>query len=119
MTDKETLEKLVYNIENLSSRIPNGHFDSVHDTMKKLKEDITELKRILMNPENGAIVKINKTAEDMTSLKKRMDDIEEQTAMLPFFENWKQGVSKALWILFSAIVGIILQILLFTKQMNL
>ena len=61
-----------------------------------------EIKEILLDPEDGIIVRVNKN----TYWRKELD-ADEFKALL----RWKQGVTHALWVLFTAILGVIIKII--------
>ena len=93
ITNKEIIDKL----ECLEARASNGQIDEIHDTVK-------EIKQILLDPEDGLIVRVNKN-----TYWRREIDSDEFKAIL----RWKQAVTHALWISYSALVGIIIKIVFF------
>lgn len=104
MTQKDLLERLLAEIASIKHHMPNGELVSMAEDMKKMKEDISDLKYTLLNPENGVIVKTNKNTEFRLENEDRVYDIDE-------LMKWKNTVSKALWIFFSALVGVIVKLL--------
>ena len=119
ITNKEILEE----IEFLKKKLPNGEFDllkkSVEDLsigQNSLKSSIRELKQQLLDPDNGVVVRVNRNSEF------RRDSEERGPLCQQSFENmedsvnnilgWKDNVSKALWILFTAVVGLIIKLVM-------
>lgn len=119
ITNKEILEE----IEFLKTKLPNGEFallkKSVEDLnggQESLKSSIRELKSQLLDPENGVVVRVNRNSEF------RKDSEERGPLCEKSFENmedgvdsllrWKEGVSKALWILFTAVVGLVIKLVI-------
>ena len=119
ITNNQILEEL----ELLKKKLPNGEFallkKSVEDMVKnheELKLDIRELKKQLLDPEDGVIVRVNRNSEF------RRDSEERGPLCQQSFENmedsvntilgWKDNVSKALWILFTAVVGLIIKLVM-------
>ena len=92
-TNKELLERL-HCIEN---RLPNGELQEIHETVKEIKE-------ILLDPEDGIIVRVNKN----TYWRKELD-ADEFKALL----RWKQGVTHAMWVVYSAVLGILVKLIFF------
>mgnify|MGYP001356507229 CR=1 FL=1 len=92
-TNKELLERL-HCIEN---RLPNGELQEIHETVKEIKE-------ILLDPEDGIIVRVNKN----TYWRKELD-ADEFKALL----RWKQSVTHAMWVVYSAVIGILLKLIFF------
>ena len=93
ITNKEICERL----ECIEQRLPNGELLEMH-------ENIKEIKAILLDPEDGLIVRVNKN-----TYWRREIDSDEFKVML----RWKQAVTHALWISYTALVGIIIKIVFF------
>ena len=92
-TNKEILQRL----DCIESRVSTGQLEELHDTVK-------EIKQILLDPEDGLIVRVNKNTYWRREL-----DADEFKALL----RWKQGVTHAMWISYSALIGIIIKIVFF------
>ena len=93
ITNKEICERL----QCIEQRLPNGELLEMH-------ENIKEIKAILLDPEDGIIVRVNKN-----TYWRREIDSDEFKALL----RWKQGVTHAMWISYTALVGIIIKIVFF------
>ena len=93
ITNKEIIEK----IECLEARYSNGQLDEIHQTVNEIKE-------ILLDPEDGLIVRVNKN----TYWRKELD-ADEFKALL----RWKQTVTHAMWISYTALTGIIVKLIFF------
>ena len=93
ITNKEIIDKL----EGLEARASNGQIDEIHETVK-------EIKQILLDPEDGLIVRVNKNTYWRREL-----DADEFKALL----RWKHGVTHAMWIGYTSIVGIIIKLIFF------
>ena len=92
-TNNELLERL----HCIESRLPNGELQEIHETVKEIKE-------ILLDPEDGIIVRVNKN----TYWRKELD-ADEFKALI----RWKQTITHAMWISYTALVGIIVKIIFF------
>ena len=117
ITNKEILEE----IEFLKKKLPNGEFallkKSVEDLsigQNSLKSSIRELKQQLLDPDNGVVVRVNRNSEFRKDSEKRgplceqsFNDMEDSVNTIL---GWKDNVSKALWILFTAVVGLIIKL---------
>ena len=77
--------------------------------MKELKEDISEMKYTLLNPDNGVIVNTNKNTEFRQTLQANQREFDKQMSKVDEIETWKQGVNRALWIIFGIIAAIIIR----------
>ena len=93
ITNKEIIEKL----DCLEARYSSGQLDEIHDTVK-------EIKQILLDPEDGLIVRVNKN-----TYWRRQEDTDEFKAIV----RWKQAMTHAMWISYSALLGIIIKIVFF------
>ena len=93
ITNKEIIEKL----DCLESRYQTGQIDEIHDTVK-------EIKQILLDPEDGLIVRVNKN-----TYWRREIDSDEFKAMV----RWKQAMTHAMWISYSVLLGIVVKLVFF------
>ena len=92
-TNKDILQRL----ESIESKLPNGELEEMHGMIKEIKE-------ILLDPEDGIIVRVNKN----TFWRKEID-ADEFKALL----RWKQSVTHAMWMIYSAVIGIIVKLIFF------
>ena len=114
VTNKEILEQ----IEELRGKLPNGQLTllkkSVEDLQldhKELRDTIRELKKQLLDPDRGVVVRVNKNSEFR---REREDSSEKLSTLFEQVNNlisWKDSISKILWILFTAIIGLVIKVL--------
>jgi tetrahydromethanopterin S-methyltransferase subunit G len=93
ITNKEIMSRL----DCIEKRLPNGELKEMHGMIKEIKE-------ILLDPEDGIIVRVNKN----TYWRKELD-ADEFKALL----RWKQSVTHAMWMIYSAVIGIIVKLIFF------
>ena len=93
ITNKEICERL----ECIEQRLPNGELKEIHENVK-------EIKQILLDPEDGIIVRVNKNTYWRREL-----DADEFKALV----RWKQAMTHAMWVLYSAVLGILVKIIFF------
>ena len=93
-TNKDILQRL----ESIESKLPNGELEEMHGMIKEIKE-------ILLDPEDGIIVRVNKN----TFWRKEID-VDEFKALI----RWKQSINSALYVVYTAVVGIILKLIFWT-----
>ena len=116
ITNKEILEE----IEFLKTKLPNGEFallkKSVEDLsggQNALKSSIRELKQQLLDPDNGVVVRVNRNSDFRKDSEKRgplcQQSFENMEDSVNNILGWKDNVSKALWILFTCIAGLIIK----------
>ena len=114
VTNKEILKQ----IEELRGKMPNGSITllkkSVEDLQldhKELRDSIRDLKKSLLDPDNGVVVRVNKNSEFR---REREDSSEKLSTLFEQVSNliqWKDSISKILWILFTAIIGLVIKVL--------
>ncbi len=118
ITNKEILEE----IEFLKTKLPNGEFallkKSVEDLsggQESLKSSIRELKQQLLDPDNGVVVRVNRNSDFRKESEQRgplcQQSFENMEDNVNSILGWKDNVSKALWILFTGIAGLIIKTL--------
>tara|TARA_R100001509_G_scaffold152068_1_gene111899 strand:+ start:1025 stop:1384 length:360 start_codon:yes stop_codon:yes gene_type:complete len=111
MTQKELLESVLSEIIHIKKHMPNGELKSMLEDVKDLKEDMSELKYTLLNPEDGVIVKTNQN----TTFRKKMEmgdkDFADKMSEVQDLSRWRDGVNKALWIIFTVLAGVVLKLL--------
>ena len=90
-TNKEIIKKL----ECVESRLTNGEIEEMHEMIKEIKE-------VLLDPEDGLIVRVNKN----TYFRKQINiqEIEE-------LKNFKKNVTTALWGIYTVVLGIIAKLM--------
>ena len=113
ITNKEILEE----IEFLKTKLPNGEFallkKSVEDLsggQEALKSSIRELKQQLLDPDGGVVVRVNRNSDFRKDSEQRgplcQQSFENMEDSVNSILGWKDNVTKALWILFTAIIGL-------------
>ena len=90
-TNKDIIEKL----QCVESRLTNGELEEMHGMIKEIKE-------VLLDPEDGIIVRVNKNTYWRKQI--NIQDIED-------LKSFKNNVTKALWVVYSAVVGIIIKLM--------
>ena len=93
-TNKDILKKL----DCVETKLMGGELEEIHQTVKEIKE-------VLLDPEDGLIVRVNKN----TFWRKEID-ADEFKALL----RWKQSVTHAMWIEYTALTGIIIKLMFWT-----
>ena len=94
ITNKEIIDKL----DCLEARVSGNELQEIHQVVNEIKE-------ILLDPEDGLIVRVNKN----TFWRKEIDADEFKLLL-----RWKQSVTHAMWIAYTALTGIILKLMFWT-----
>lgn len=116
MTQKEILENVLNELLSIKKDMPNGEFKALVEDVKDMKEDLTELKFTLLNPEDGVIVKTNQNTNFRQKLEANEKDFQASMSEIDDIKRWKDGVTKALWIIFAALAGIVIRMLVMLQQ---
>lgn len=111
MTQKELLEGVLLELKHIKTHMPNGELKIMLEDVKDLKEDISELKFMLLNPEDGLVVKTNKNTDFRLSIQSNEKDYQVKMQELDELKKWKNGVNKALWILFAGLAALLFEML--------
>jgi hypothetical protein len=112
-------EEILIAVQTIQSKLPNGELESMksmiasmQNDQKVIKEDLDYFKKRLFNPDDGVIVRINKNTDSIERFGKEIeeivDDYPKVLSRLESLESWRDGVNKALWIIYTSIIGLIL-----------
>ena len=84
-------------------------FVAVHTDGKKgySLSNWPELEAKELNPEDGIIVRVNKNTEYRMDQEDNEDYYNKMVTEFEKMKDWKDGVTKALWIVFTSLVGIV------------
>ena len=115
MTQKDLLEDVLKELKYIKGFVPNGELAQVINTVNELKGKVEELTKMLMHPETGLIVKVNENTRAMNVVEETEKDRLQHNADLREIVKWKDGVNKALWIIFSTLIAMGVKIIFFLK----
>jgi hypothetical protein len=107
MTQQQINESILAQLNVIQQKLPNGELVTMARAMEEMKEDISELKFTLLNPEAGVIVKVNKNTDRTSDHEKRISDLEDEYEHIDDLIKFKDTATKVLWTIFTALVGII------------
>ena len=99
-TNKEIIKKL----SEIEDKLPNGELEEMHEMMIEIKE-------ILLDPEDGIIVRVNKNTywrKTITEGDVSFDSIKDDVKDL---NSFKSNVTKALWVVYTTIMGVIIKLI--------
>jgi hypothetical protein len=111
---KQILDELI----KLKSNMPNGEIKHLQDSIedlrrdqKSLKEDISDIKKKLLDPETGVIVRVNENTKFRMQEEGRYEDYLEFNGDLQNLKKWQGAINKAMWIIFTAITAIAIKVI--------
>lgn len=105
-------------LEVIKGKLPNGELKVIQERIETIeyaqydmKEDLKTIRRQLLDPEDGIVVRVNKNTE-YRKLKEESDKefrkvLDEHKELMSF----KSTATRVLWILFTAIIGIVVSML--------
>ena len=112
VTNKEILEALT----EIEKRTPNGELlliknaiENLQEGQDDLKDDLRIIKKQLLDPDKGVIVRVNKNTEDRRYWENRKAEIEDAFDNMKSLLMWKGGVNKALWIVYTVLIGAVIR----------
>ena len=118
ITNKEILEA----VEILKGKMPNGNIallrQAVEDLQKgndEVKESVRTLKKQLLDPDDGVVVRVNKNSEFRNEAEQRgpmcQKSFEEMEDTVKDLTEWKSNVTKFVWIMLTTMVGLIAKVI--------
>lgn len=116
MTQKQLLESVLSELTHIKSHMPNGELKQMQKDMEDLKEDISDLKYTLLNPDDGVIVNTNRNTEYRRELQNNEDSFRTKLSEIEDLKRWKDGVTKALWIIFGILATVIVRMLMMHSE---
>ena len=116
MTQKQLLESVLSELTHIKSHMPNGELKQMAKDFEDMKEDISDLKYTLLNPDDGVIVNTNKNTEYRKELQGNEDSFRAKLADIESIKSWKEGVTRALWIIFGIIAAIIIRMFMMHSE---
>jgi phosphoribosylformylglycinamidine (FGAM) synthase PurS component len=112
------MKQILDGISVLKSTMPNGELKHLQDSVeglrldqKSLKEDVSDIKRKLLDPDGGVIVKVNENTKFRVQEESRYEDYLQFNMDLNDLKKWQSGINKAMWIIFTAIAAIALKVI--------
>jgi hypothetical protein len=101
----------------METHLPNGelkvilnHIETIMDKQEKMYDDLSDLKKILLNPEDGVVVRVNKNTEYRIEQKQREEDLDILFEEYVEFKKFKGNVVKFLWVVITTIIGSIVML---------
>ena len=107
----EVIKKSIQSLEGSILKL-EGSVQSLEADQKTIKCDLEYFKKRLFNPDDGVIVRINKNTEYIEKFEEIIDDMPTLKNKLDNLESWQGNVTKALWIVYTSVVGIIISLVI-------
>ena len=121
-TNNDSVDAMMTDILNsiklIEKRLPNGELKDIKDRIERIgqsqetmSEDLKSIKRQLFDPEDGLIIRVNKNTEFRKNTENEEKDFIRMQDEHKSFMSWKDTVNRVLWIIFTAITGIIVALI--------
>lgn len=107
----ELFQTILLELVSIKKQLPNGEIVTLGQDVKQVKGDITELKKRLLDPEVGIVVKVNKNSEGRALQTQHLDTFRKVRVEVGELQKWKVNVTKGLWFIFAALTALIGKIL--------
>ena len=115
------MERILEELVSMRSKLPNGELkilqtsiDDLKHSQDSIKSDVSELKKKLLDPDSGVVVRLNQNTQYIQDKKEMEDYYDEIIDQHRDLLSWKNNMTKAMWIVFTAIVGILTKMMFFT-----
>ena len=116
MSQKQVLEELLLEIKYIKSHMPNGELKQMAKDFAKMQEDLSALKFTLLNPNDGVIVRTNENTQYRKELEGNEVEFRNKLAEIEDIKRWKDGVTRALWIIFGILATVIVRMLIMHSE---
>lgn len=105
-------------LDVIKEKLPNGELkviqeriETIESAQYEMKEDLRSIRRQLLDPEDGIVVRVNKNTE-FRRRKEEADKefnkiLDEHKELMAF----KSTTTRVLWILFTAVTGIVVSLI--------
>ena len=118
ITNKEILEA----VEILKRKMPNGNIallqqaiEDLKNNQDGLKDSISDLKKQLLDPDNGVVVRVNRNSEFRKTSEEKgplcQQSFEEMQDKVSDLTDWKTNVTRFVWIMLTTMVGLIAKVI--------
>lgn len=117
-TTTDTLSAILDTMQSLEAKMPNGELKVIKNDVEELKscyrsmkQDLSDIKLKLLNPEDGIIVKVNDNKRRVEEVEGIVDEIGEEVAEMATdvhdLKSYKKNVNTALYTVYAATVGLV------------
>tara|TARA_R110002074_G_scaffold385232_2_gene566247 strand:+ start:604 stop:987 length:384 start_codon:yes stop_codon:yes gene_type:complete len=109
-TNNELVRELLEAFSSLKKKMEDPNYVQIEATLKQLidnqsdmKEDVSELKKRLLNPFDGAIVEIRKNTDFRRDYEKSERDLEKMAEEHRNILKWKSSITRLSWAILTSL----------------
>ena len=113
-SNSELVRELLEAFTSLKAKMEDPNYVQLEASIKQvignqndMKEDVSELKKRLLNPYDGAIVEISKNTDFRKEQERNQGDYDKLVDQHKELIQWKSTYTKIFWTLFTAAIGVI------------
>ena len=117
ITQALLMKEILGEIKELKSSMPNSEIkviqsgmDDIRREQREMKDDISDIKKKLLDPNDGVIVKVNKNTDFRLQEEDRYDEYVKFNVDMKELKTWRNGVNRALWIRFGALRAVVVKL---------
>ena len=113
-SNSELVRELLEAFSSLKAKMEDPNYvqleasiKQVIDNQSDMKEDVSELKKRLLNPYDGAIVEISKNTDFRKEQERNQSAFDKLVDEHKALIQWKSTYTKIFWTIFTAAIGVI------------
>ena len=114
----ETLKELLAEMNAMKTTLPSSELRIIQLSMEEfkhaqsdMKKDLSDLKKKLLDPDDGVIVKVNENTRFRIQEENRYNDYMKMNVDVQDLKKWQSGINKAMWIVFGALIAIAVKVI--------
>lgn len=111
---RELVDEMIRAFESLKSKLNDPSYTQLEnaiailiESQKQMKDDISDLKKQLLNPYDGVVVEVRKNSELRAEWEEFLDEKNKLMQEHKELMAWKANVMKLFWMLITGVGGII------------
>jgi hypothetical protein len=111
---RELVDEMIRAFESLKSKLNDPSYTQLEnaiailiESQKQMKDDISDLKKQLLNPYDGVVVEVRKNSELRVEWEEFLDEKNKLMQEHKELMSWKTNVMKLFWMLITGVGGII------------
>lgn len=84
--------------------------ETLGEDVKEINNKLDKLMVKLLDPDEGLVVRVNKNTDRLDDRDKNMGSWMKDVNDFHHMKKWKHSVNKALWVIYTAIIGYIIKV---------
>jgi len=119
-TQNDLIQQLINDLDSMKSSLPNGDIKRMEKTLEileknqnEMKADIRYIRKTILDPEKGLIVRINKNTDFRYEKEEKIKYYESKLVEFEGVLTWKKTIIRGLWGVYSILLGILIKLLFF------